>query len=239
MNKDNIKGVLYLIPTTIGDTGIESVWPAAHHGIVEKLDTFIVENLRSARRFLKMAGYAKKFDEVTFHLLNKHTDAQESMSYLNAAQQGNNIGLLSEAGCPCIADPGQIIVSRAHQLGITVKPLTGPSSIILALMASGMNGQSFCFHGYLPVKTNLRVRKIKELEETARRNGSTQIFMETPFRNKQLIDDLLNNCRSDTTLCIAANITMVNEYIRTMPINQWRKTMIANLHKQPAIFLLH
>ncbi len=233
------KGVLYLIPTTLGDTNVESVWPSSNQNIVNTLNTFIVENLRSARRFLKQAGYDTPFEEVTFYVLNKHTDAQESMSFLHAALSGKDIGLLSEAGCPCIADPGQNIVSRAHQMGIAVKPLTGPSSIILALMASGMNGQSFSFHGYLPIQTGLRVKKIKELEEAARHTGATQIFMETPFRNNQLTGTLLKHCRPDTRLCIAANLTLTTEYIRTLSIDQWRNTTIVNLHKQPAIFLLH
>lgn len=232
-------GVLYLIPTTLGKSNIGSVWPSSHQNIVKSLNTFIVENLRSARRFLKQTGYATPFDEVTFHLLNKHTDAHDSMSFLNTTLTGNDVGLLSEAGCPCIADPGQIIVSHAHQMGIAVKPLTGPSSIILALMASGMNGQSFCFHGYLPIQSGSRVKKLKELEEAARRTGTTQIFMETPFRNNQLAGDLLKHCRPDTRLCIAANLTLTNEYIRTLTIDQWRNNMMVNLHKQPAIFLLH
>lgn len=233
------KGVLYLIPTALGANEVKSVWPSSHHEIVNKIDTFIAENLRSARRFLKQTGYTTPFEEVTFHLLNKHTDTQESMSFLNATLTGKDVGLLSEAGCPCIADPGQIIVSRAHEIGISVRPLTGPSSIILALMASGMNGQSFCFHGYLPIQTGLRVKKLKELEDAAKRNGDTQIFMETPFRNNQLMNDLLKHCRPDTRLCIAANLTLTNEYIRTLTIDQWRKTKLVNLHKQPTIFLLH
>ncbi len=232
-------GALYLIPTTLGNTDLGSVWPSSHQIIINRINTFIVENLRTARRFLKQAGYVTPFDEVTFHVLNKHTDLRESISFLNATKTGSDVGLLSEAGCPCIADPGQVIVSHAHQMGIAVKPLTGPSSIILALMASGMNGQSFCFHGYLPVKSNLRVSKIKELEEAARRTLATQIFMETPFRNMQLINDLLKHCRSYTRLCIAANLTLADAYIRTLTIDYWRRTPIVDLHKQPAIFLLH
>ncbi len=237
--KDLSKGVLYLIPTLLGDTRIELAWPAGHHEIINSLDVFIVENIRTARRFLKQAGYTTAFDEVNFHVLDKHTMREESMSFLNEAVAGKNLGLLSEAGCPCIADPGQVIVARAHELGIEVRPLTGPSSIMLALMASGMNGQAFCFHGYLPIQKKLRVKKIKDLEKASRESGATQIFMETPFRNMQLLEDMLKNCHPETRFCIAADLTTSNQYIRTHAIVQWRKTHIPNLHKRPAVFLLH
>ncbi len=237
--KDQSKGVLYLIPTLLGDTSIELAWPEEHHGIINSLDAFIVENIRTARRFLKQAGYTRSFDDATFHLLNKHTKTSESISFLNDAVAGKNLGLLSEAGCPCIADPGQVIVARAHELGIEVRPLTGPSSIMLALMASGMNGQAFSFHGYLPIQKNLRVKKIKDLEKASRETGATQIFMETPFRNMQLLDDVLKNCHPETRLCIAADLTTSNQYIRTHTIGHWRKTHFPNLHKRPAVFLLH
>ncbi len=238
MKKDLSKGVLYLIPTLLGNSSIELAWPAGNHEIVNSLDTFIVENIRTARRFLKQAGYTTSFDEVCFYLLDKHTKAEESMSFLDKALAGKDIGLLSEAGCPCIADPGQVIVARAHELGIEVRPLTGPSSIMLALMASGMNGQAFCFHGYLPIHKNLRVKKIKDFEKASRQTGATQIFMETPFRNMQLLEDLLKNCHPETSLCIAADLTTSDQYIRTYTISRWRNTQVPNLHKRPAVFLL-
>ncbi len=238
MTKNLSKGVLYLIPTLLGDTGIEIAWPVGHHETVNTLDIFIVENVRTARRFLKQAGYTTPFEDVNFLLLNKHTKPEESMAYLNAALSGKDIGLLSEAGCPCIADPGQLIAARAHELGIEVRPLSGPSSIMLALMASGLNGQAFCFHGYLPIHQNLRVKKLKDLEKASRETGATQIFMETPFRNMQLLEDLLNNCQQDTYLCIAADLTTSNQYIRTHKVSHWRKMQGLQLHKRPAVFLI-
>lgn len=238
MKKDLSKGSLYLIPTSLGDTGIDLTWPAQNLKIVNSLDTFIVENIRTARRFLKQAGYARSFDEVSFQLLNKHTTTRESMSLLEQAEAGKDIGLLSEAGCPCIADPGQVVVARAHELGIEVRPLTGSSSIMLALMASGMNGQAFCFHGYLPIQKNLRTKKIKDLEKASRETGATQIFMETPFRNMQLLADLLKSCHPGTRLCIAADLTTSSQYIRTHSIKHWRGIQTLNLHKRPAVFLL-
>lgn len=230
--------MLYLIPTLLGDTSNELASPAGHHAIVSNLENFIVENIRTARRFLKQAGYTTPFEDVSFLLLNKHTKSEESMTYLNAALAGKDIGLLSEAGCPCIADPGQLIAARAHELGIEVRPLTGPSSIILALMASGLNGQAFCFHGYLPIHQNLRIKKIKDLEKASQETGATQIFMETPFRNMQLLDDILKNCHPNTRLCIAADLTLPSQYIRTHPISRWRSMQNPNLHKRPAVFLI-
>ncbi len=238
MHADKEKGVLYLIPTSLGETSLDSIWPAGHHDIINRLSIFIVENLRTARRFLRSAGYTKSFDAVTFHLLNKHISEAESAEYLHAVPSGASIGLLSEAGCPCIADPGQIIVAKAHQEGIRVVPLAGPNSIIMGLMASGMNGQSFVFHGYLPKQQHERIKVIKHLESSSRRTGATQIFMETPFRNNQLTGDLLQHCHPGTLLCIAADISTHNEYIRTCTIGHWRNTGLPDLNKRPAIFLI-
>lgn len=238
MEQKHVKGVLYLIPTLLGEAPIEESWPEGHRKTINQLKVFIVENLRSARRFLKLAGYKYPFDEVVFHLLNKHTGAPEMASFLNPAQMGESIGLLSEAGCPCIADPGQLIVSQAHRMGFQVKPLVGPSSIMLALMASGMNGQAFQFHGYLPIQKPQRLHHIRELEKLAQQTGATQIFMETPFRNMQLLEDLLKTCRQDTLLSIAAGLTTKDEYIRTQSIRVWSQQKLPGLHKRPAIFLL-
>ncbi len=232
------KGTLYLIPTMLGDASIEDSWPDGHQATINKLQVFIVENLRSARRFLKQAGYKHSFDEVEFHLLNKHTGKDELTTFLHPAGSGKSIGLLSEAGCPCIADPGQLIVMQAHEMGIRVKPLVGPSSIMLALMASGMNGQAFQFHGYLPIQKPQRVHQIKELEKLSQQTGATQIFMETPFRNMQLLENIIKSCRRDTQLCIAADLTTSNEYIRTQSIRGWARQALPGLHKRPAIFLL-
>lgn len=238
MEHNKQKGVLYLIPTLLGEASIGESWPEGHRKTINNLKIFIVENLRSARRFLKLAGYGHPFDAVAFHLLNKHTANDELTSFLNPVLSGESIGLLSEAGCPCIADPGQLIVSQAHQMGVIVKPLVGPSSIMLALMASGMNGQAFQFHGYLPIQKPQRINQIKELEKYAQQTGTTQIFMETPFRNMQLLEDILKSCRQDTLLCIAADLTTPDEYIRTQSIGEWTRQALPMLHKRPAIFLL-
>ncbi len=235
---DAQKGTLFLIPASLGEADLNSVWPAGHKEIINTIDVFIVENIRTARRFLKKAGYKLSFDDAIFHLLNKHTSESESALFLNAAKEGKWVGLLSEAGCPGVADPGQLIVSEAHARGIPVKPLVGANSILLALMASGMNGQSFCFQGYLPIDKKMRNQKIRELESNSQRTGATQIFMETPFRNNQLTEDLLKNCHPATRLCIAAELTAPEEYIASKSIGEWRKTKIPDLHKRPAIFLL-
>ncbi len=238
METDKQKGVLYLIPTLLGEAPIVESWPEGHRKVINNLKVFIVENLRSARRFLKLAGYQHPFDEVTFHILNKHTTLHELTTFILPASSGSSIGLLSEAGCPCIADPGQMIVAQAHQMGIRVKPLVGPSSIMLALMASGMNGQAFQFHGYLPIQKQQRTNQLKQLEKLAEQTGTTQIFMETPFRNMQMLEDVLKSCRPDTMFCIAADLTTQNEFIRTQSIKTWLQQKLPNLHKRPAIFLL-
>lgn len=238
MASDVHKGTLYLIPASLGEADLNSVWPAGHKEIINMIDVFIVENVRTARRFLKKAGYRSSFDDVVFHLLNKHTSESETALFLNAAMEGKPVGLLSEAGCPGVADPGQLIVSEAHRRGITVKPLVGANSILLALMASGMNGQMFGFHGYLPIDKKMRIQKLRELESSSQNTGATQIFMETPFRNNQLAEDLLKHCHPATRLCIAAELTASEEFIASRSIGEWRKTKIPDLHKRPAIFLL-
>ncbi len=230
-------GALYLIPSSIGESDLGDVWPSNHLQRIDPIRVFIVENLRTARRFLRTAGYAHPFDEVTFHLLNKHTSDVEQEGFLQAALKGEPIGLLSEAGCPCIADPGQKVVYQAHMLGIPVKPMVGPSSILLALMASGMNGQHFQFHGYLPIQQPQRSKAIRSLE-MASEKGGTQIFMETPFRNQSLVSDLLSTCKADTLLCMALDIAHPTEWIKTMTIGEWKNATMPGLHKRPGIFLL-
>ena len=231
------KGNLYLIPTPLGETGFELGIPAYNLQLLQKINTFIVEELRTARRFLRKAGYTKDFEAVTFYLLNKHTPAGEVADMLIKSLAGQHIGLLSEAGLPCIADPGNIAVKLAHQKGIRVIPLTGPSSILLALMASGLNGQNFVFHGYLPVKPEERLNALRELEHAISKGNQTQIFIETPYRNMAMFDSIVKTCHSSLTLCIAADLTLETEWIRSMPVNEWKRQK-PELNKRPAVFLL-
>ncbi len=230
-------GKLFLIPSSLGGDDISAIWPAGHVALVNKLDEFIVENLRTARRFLRLAGYTRSFDEVQFHLLNKHTRPEELNGFMKNVLQGKDIGLLSEAGNPCIADPGQVIVAMAHRQNIRVVPLVGPSSILLGLIASGFNGQQFTFHGYLPIEKAARVRKLKKLENAVWKHKETQIFMETPFRNNQLLQDVMGNLNPETMLCVACDLTTPTEFIKSQPIAAWKKEM-PDLHKRTSIFLL-
>ncbi len=232
------KGKLYLIPSTIGDSKVENVIPAYNKIIINRLDEFIVEEIRTARRFLRKAGFDKNFDNITFHILNEHTQIAKISNYIESAVEGKDIGLLSDAGVPCIADPGAEIVRIAQQKNIRVVPLTGPSSIMLALMASGFNGQNFTFHGYLPIERNSRKKKIKEIENSAYRLNQTQIFIETPYRNVKLFDALLNTCSDQTLLCIACDVSLDTEYIVTKTIMKWEKDK-PKLHKRPVVFLLY
>jgi 16S rRNA (cytidine1402-2'-O)-methyltransferase len=233
----NQLGSLYLIPCTLGDVTIDKCLPQFNIEIIKLLDEFIVENVRSARRFLIKAGISKPIEDITFHLLNEHTDTTVINEYLNNIKSGKNIGVISEAGCPGIADPGAAIVQLAHKQNIKVIPLVGPSSILLALMASGMNGQQFSFHGYLPKQTPDRIKKLKQLEAETTKDGRTNIFIETPYRNDSLIKDILNNCKPETMVCIASDITLANEQVLTLSISEWRKRKIA-LNDHPAIFLI-
>jgi 16S rRNA (cytidine1402-2'-O)-methyltransferase len=231
------KGNLYLIPTPLGETGFETGLPAINMQILQQIDTFIVEELRTARRFLRKAGYAKDFELVNFYLLNEHTPDVEAASMLEKALTGQHTGLLSEAGLPCIADPGHIVVRLAHRKGIRVIPLTGPSSIMLALMASGLNGQKFVFHGYLPVKPDERTKALRELEHAASRDYQTQIFIETPYRNLAMLESIIKTCNPTLVVCIAVDLTLETEWIRSMPVSEWKRQK-PDLHKRPAVFLL-
>ena len=230
-------GSIYLIPCTLGDVSLEKCLPAFNLEIIRSLDEFIVEDIRSARRFLIKSGIPKPIDELTFHLLNEHTNREDISTFINAAKLGKNIGLLSEAGCPGIADPGASIVKIAHQLNIKVIPLVGPSSILLALMSSGMNGQQFSFHGYLPKQASERIKKLKQLEADISKYGHTHIFIEAPYRNDSLVKDILVNCRPETLLCIASDITLATEQINTHSISEWKNRKIS-LNDHPAIFLI-
>ena len=229
------KGKLYLIPTTLGDNALQTIPPYVVAEI-QRIETYIAERAKTARRFLKAAGIGKPLNTITVHELDKHNPKNYISEYLEAALKGEDIGLLSEAGCPGVADPGAEVVALAHRKGVEVVPLVGPSSILLALMASGMNGQMFTFHGYLSPKAPERVRALKKLEQAAPR--TTSIFIETPYRNQQMIETALKTLQPRTRFCIAADLTLESEYIVTKIIAEWKKTNIPNLHKRPAIFLI-
>jgi 16S rRNA (cytidine1402-2'-O)-methyltransferase len=231
-------GKLYLIPSFLGESAADQVFPMRNAHLIALIRDFIVEDERTARRFLKKINPLTDITITTFHLLNEHTDENDIESYLDATQEGRSVGLISEAGMPCVADPGASIVRMAHEKGIAVVPITGPSSIFLALAASGFNGQNFCFHGYLPKEKNQRAKKIKELERNVHSLNQTQIFIETPYRNHAMLDALLNQCNPGTLLCIAADITLDSEYICMQTISAWKKQKV-DLDKRPAVFLLY
>lgn len=232
-------GVLYLIPTTLGENEPLEVLPLSVKKTVNDLSEFIVENEKTARRFLKKMGIRTPQDKLKIHVLNKYTEPAERDRFLDGLLMGKSVGLISEAGMPAIADPGSEIVKNAHEQGFRVVPLVGPSSILLGLTASGMNGQNFAFVGYLPIDKKERRNRIKQLERRSRDEDQTQIFIETPYRNHKLIDDLLTHLAPTTRLCLAANITMSNEFIQTHKADDWRKLGIPDLHKIPCIFLIH
>jgi len=233
----NAQRNLYLIPSTLGDTPAQQVMPSHNFDIIRSLDHFVVEELRTARRFLIRCGYAKPIDSVQFFLLNEHTPDQDVPAFFSAAGYGN-MGLISEAGLPAVADPGSVLVREAFKQNYKVIPLVGPSSIMLALMASGLNGQNFAFNGYLPVKNPERASRIRFLEKRSESDKQSQIFIETPYRNHHLIETLLEVCKPLTSLCIAANITLENEWICTKRIQEWKIQPPPDLKKQPAVFIL-
>ena len=230
-------GTLYLIPVTLGGQA-EAALPAHVLGIARQLDTFVVENEKSARQFLGEVKTAKPIRDLTLLTLNEHTTDKELPALLAPLLAGKDIGLMSEAGCPGVADPGAKLVALAHRRGVPVKPLTGPSSLLLSLMASGLEGQRFAFLGYLPSEKNQRVQKIREIEQKSRVQQETQIFIETPYRNQHLLQDLLASCRAETRLCIACNLTLADELILTRAIAEWRSSKLPDLHKRPTVFLL-
>lgn len=230
------RGKLYLIPSFLNENN-PALIPRQVTDVVNDLVVFMVEDARSARRYLRAIGYTKNFDtEIKMYELDKHAASQNCALMFAEVMSGKDAGIISEAGNPCIADPGNELVAYAHQNNVQVVPLVGPSSILLALIASGFNGQQFCFQGYLPIKEPERSKKIKELENAATR-GCTQIFMETPFRNQKLMDELLANLQPNTRLCVAANLTLNNQMIKTKKIAEWKKESI-QLHKQYCIYLL-
>ena len=231
------KGKLYLIPTILGEGTQESTLPSTILKAIKEIDVFIVENLRTARRHIRKLDREKNIDATTFYSYGKYDTLNLEQDFLPHILSGQNVGLLSEAGLPCVADPGSKIVAYAHDFQIDVVPFVGPSSILLALMASGLNGQNFAFTGYLPIDKPERTKIIKQLEELVKKTGQTQIFMETPYRNNQLIETLLKTCSNNTKLCTASDITLPTENIKTKTIAEWKQTKI-NLDKKPTIFLI-
>ncbi len=231
-------GKLYLIPTELGDNPVWEVLPASIKTIIDLIDDYIVENEKSARRFIKKTHPEKSQPSLQLKILNKFTEASEKLSFLNACKEGKPMGLLSEAGCPAIADPGSDIVKLAHENNIQVVPMVGPSSIIMALMGSGMNGQSFAFNGYLPIDKNDRKTELKRLEKLSNDHNQTQLFIETPYRNNKLLEDLIVTLHPQTRLCVACDLTLPSEYIKTYSINDWKHIKV-DLHKRPAIFIIH
>ncbi len=233
------KGILYLIPTTLGDTAeTADILPIKINQVINTIDEYIVENEKTARYYLKKMGIKKPLQEIILHPLNQHTKPIEISTYLNSIGEGKNIGVISEAGCPGVADPGSEVVRLAHANNIKVIPLVGPSSILLALMASGFNGQSFTFNGYLPKERSERIKKIKELEKTVHQKSQTQLFIETPYRNMHILDDVLTSCDGKTRLCIACDITLPTEFIKTKSIAEWRK-QVPDIAKRPTLFLIY
>lgn len=233
-----MQAALFLIPVTLGETEHRRVLPDYNREVILGIKHFIVENVRTARRFLKKAESSIVIDELTFYELNKHTTADMLSGYLAPLARGESVGVISEAGCPAIADPGADIVAIAQRKNYPVIPLVGPSSILMALMGSGFNGQSFSFYGYLPIDGNERTQVIKKLEGRIYTENQTQIFIETPYRNNKLAEELLRACRPSTRLCIASDITCPGEYIHTRTIGEW-KGKLPDMHKKPTIFLLY
>lgn len=231
-------GKVYLIPVPIADGPLEEVLPAGNRDHILPLRHFIVENIRSARRFLKSVDRSFDLDQCTFYELNKHTAPEDIAGYLTPAlEAGFDLGIISEAGCPAVADPGADVVALAQRKGMTIVPLVGPSSILLALMGSGFNGQGFAFVGYLPIDERERTQRMKELEQRVRSRGETQIFIETPYRNIQLVEQLIKHCSPDLKLCIASGLTGEQALLRTKTLAQWRK-QLPEIHKVPTIFLI-
>lgn len=231
-------GTLYLIPTTLGESALAAVIPQEVQQRVRTLEHFVAENPKTARAYLKQVGMAKPMQALHIATLNEHTTDAAIAGLAEPLRAGHDLGVLSEAGCPGVADPGAKLVLYAQRHGIRVVPLVGPSSILLALMASGLNGQSFAFHGYLPVADPEREKALRELELQSRRLNQTQIFIETPYRNQKLLHSILARCAGATLLCIAAEVSLAGEDIRTMPVAEWKKHP-PRLERRPALFLLH
>lgn len=231
-------GKLYLIPTTLGECDPMDVLPHTVKRIVELLDEYIVENEKTARKFIKSIYPEKVQSTLKLSSLNKHTEASEHSKMLQSCLEGKDIGLMSEAGCPGVADPGAVIVKLAHEKGIQVIPLVGPSSILLAIMASGMNGQSFAFNGYLPIDKGEKKIALKNLEKLSQDKNQSQLFIETPYRNNKMLEDIIQAVNPSTYICIATDITLPTEYIKTYRASEWKKVQV-DLHNRPTIFIIH
>ncbi|MCX6248327.1 MAG: SAM-dependent methyltransferase [Bacteroidetes bacterium] len=232
------KGTLYLIPSFLGECPAAGVFPSVNKEIVSRIRYFIVEEIRTARRFLKKISPEIDIDTLTFALYNEHSNSSDVSSFLDPLQNGEDAGIISEAGTPCVADPGSWVVRMAHETGIRVVPLVGPSSILLALMASGFNGQNFVFHGYLPIEKAPRTKKLHEIEQDLYKKDQTQIFMEAPYRNLQLLQAITETCQESTLLCLATSVTTSEEKIMTLPVRKWKKAK-PDIHKKPTVFLLY
>lgn len=244
----NLETAVYLIPVTLGDTSIEQVLPAYNREVIMGIRHFIVENIRSARRFLKKVEQSINIDDLTFYELNQHTDRTNIERYLDPIKKGLPVGIISEAGCPAVADPGADVVAIAQRKNIKVVPLVGPSSIIMSVMGSGFNGQSFAFHGYLPIDDDKKIARLKQLESRVYGEDQTQLFIETPYRNGKLMMTLLSTLRPQTKICMAANITCPDEKIVTLSVADWRKKLPQGaadevvsrvVPRVPAIFLIY
>lgn len=234
-----MEAALYLIPVTLGDTPISNVLPSYNKEIILGIRHFIVEELRTARRFLKAVEKSIDIDSLTFYEMGKHADISRFNQYLEPLRKGQSVGVISEAGCPAVADPGADVVAIAQREGLRVVPLVGPSSILLAVMASGFNGQSFAFHGYLPIDAGARTKRLKQLESRSAAEHQTQLFIETPYRNEKLMADLLATCNPQTRLCIAAGLTTEQEYVRSQSIRDWKKNGLPQISKIPTIFAIY
>lgn len=232
------KGRLFLIPVTLGEINPLEVLPISVKKVIEVVDHYIVENEKSARRFIKSIHPGKSQPSLQLSTLNKFTEPSELPTFLKPCHEGTHVGLMSEAGVPGVADPGSQVVAMAHEQGIRVQPLVGPSSILLAMMSSGMNGQSFAFNGYLPIDKHDRRKRIKQLESLSLRENQSQALIETPYRNNKLIEELLTTLHPETRLCIACDITLPTEYIRTFSVKKWKQN-IPDIHKRPALFIIH
>lgn len=238
MNAASTLGKLYLIPTTMGDCDPMDVLPLTIKRSIDLINYYIVENEKTARKSIKSVNPEKKQSELVLFALNKHTETKEHLDFIKPLLEGKNMGLMSEAGCPGVADPGAVIVKLAHEKGIQVIPLVGPSSILLAMMASGMNGQSFTFNGYLPIDKSEKKSALKNLEKLSQDKNQSQIFIETPYRNNKMLEDILQALNPSTYLCIATDITLPTEYIKTLRAADWKKVKV-DLHNRPTIFIIH
>ena len=232
-----VLGTLYLLPNTLGDTPPLEVLPLLVKKAIEEIDYYIAEHEKNARRFIKRIFPGKSQPDLHIQVLNKFTDASEIPLFLKPCLEGHNIGIISDAGCPAIADPGAAVVMQAHLQGIKVVPLVGPSSIILALMASGLNGQNFAFNGYLPIDKRERRKEIKRLERLSAEQNQSQLFIETPYRNNQLLESIISTLQPQSKLCVACDITLPSEFIRTQTAEQWKKTKV-DIDKRPTLFII-